>query len=392
MKSSIFSAKFYEPLIAIAILKQSNLKTKKTNKSIHTLAAELPNMGYCFAVLVKVSRSFAVVIQQLPPGLRESVALFYLILRVLDSIEDDMNLPLPEKEKWLRNFHRHCADKDLNLSHIGDQPEYRALLQHYHKIAGAFQMLPPNVQNIIADISKQMGNGMADFLHQKIKNFNDYNLYCHYVAGLVGQGLTQLFIDADYENESLRNMMQEADEMGILLQKTNIIRDYAEDYPLGRYFLPENVWQKIAPDYGYFHHYADTKCVQFFHTLLLDALHHIPQCMQYLMQIKNRAVFKFCAIPQVMAFFTLAALFSEKNAGKQTIKISKIKAAHLMVYTENIHRVFDFLNDALLLIEEKVKKDDPLANEILEQTNQLKTMLKNKSFVVKKQFGAQLIK
>ena len=43
-----------------------------------------------------------------------------------------------------------------------------------------------------------MGNGMADYILDEEFNVNgvatveDYNLYCHYVAGLVGEGLTNL--------------------------------------------------------------------------------------------------------------------------------------------------------------------------------------------------------
>ncbi len=38
----------------------------------------------------QVSRSFAVVIQQLPQELQDPVCIFYLVLRGLDSVEDDM--------------------------------------------------------------------------------------------------------------------------------------------------------------------------------------------------------------------------------------------------------------------------------------------------------------
>lgn len=34
--------------------------------------------------------------------------------------------------------------------------------------------------------------------------------------------------------------------MGLFLQKTNIIRDYLEDYVDGRAFWPQDVWKKYA--------------------------------------------------------------------------------------------------------------------------------------------------
>ena len=45
---------------------------------------------FCDEMLVKVSRSFAAVIRQLPRGLCMDILIFYLALRALDTIEDDM--------------------------------------------------------------------------------------------------------------------------------------------------------------------------------------------------------------------------------------------------------------------------------------------------------------
>ncbi len=45
---------------------------------------------------------------------------------------------------------------------------------------------------MITDITKGMGEGMADFIEKKVLSIEDYDLYCHYVAGLVGIGLSQV--------------------------------------------------------------------------------------------------------------------------------------------------------------------------------------------------------
>ena len=45
---------------------------------------------FCDDMLGKVSRSFAAVIRQLPKGLCLDILIFYLALRALDTIEDDM--------------------------------------------------------------------------------------------------------------------------------------------------------------------------------------------------------------------------------------------------------------------------------------------------------------
>lgn len=48
------------------------------------------NIKFCDDMLGKVSRSFAAVIRQLPEGLCVEILIFYLVLRGLDTIEDDM--------------------------------------------------------------------------------------------------------------------------------------------------------------------------------------------------------------------------------------------------------------------------------------------------------------
>ena len=61
----------------------------------------------------RARRSFAVVIQQLPnqpTRLRDAVCVFYLVLRALDTVEDDMLLSVETKLPILKHFHEHIQD------------------------------------------------------------------------------------------------------------------------------------------------------------------------------------------------------------------------------------------------------------------------------------------
>lgn len=51
------------------------------------------------------------VIQQLPEGLRDAVCVFYLVLRALDTVEDDMALDPDVKVPLLRCFHEKSYDR-----------------------------------------------------------------------------------------------------------------------------------------------------------------------------------------------------------------------------------------------------------------------------------------
>jgi farnesyl-diphosphate farnesyltransferase len=69
-----------------------------------------------------------------------------------------------------------------------------------------------------------------------------YNLYCHYVAGLVGHGLSALFSASGLEDPTLVQEKSISNSMGLFLQKTNIIRDYKEDIEQGRTWWPKEIW------------------------------------------------------------------------------------------------------------------------------------------------------
>jgi len=67
----------------------SNLVVPKAGAA-GTAAGEASDLVFCDRILGLVSRSFAAVIRQLPAEMVLDVLLFYLVLRALDTIEDDM--------------------------------------------------------------------------------------------------------------------------------------------------------------------------------------------------------------------------------------------------------------------------------------------------------------
>ena len=61
--------------------------------------------------------SFAIVIQQLPRELQDVVCVFYLALRALDTIEDDMAIPTDDKVPRLQRFHLDMVDRQAAVWH-----------------------------------------------------------------------------------------------------------------------------------------------------------------------------------------------------------------------------------------------------------------------------------
>jgi farnesyl-diphosphate farnesyltransferase len=368
--------KFAE-LRAMFRVKYGSYSVNVPQKKLDELAFEMADIEFCYAALDKVSRSFAMVIRQLPDELRTPVCIFYLTLRGLDTIEDDMQLPLNEKLMLLKNFHRECSKEKLSFQNIGDTEDYRNLMQHYYKVARAFNRLHPKYKSVIKNICQTMGEGMADFAERKVITAADYDLYCHYVAGLVGYGLSGLFSASGYEDERLKEQLHISNAMGLLLQKTNITRDYHEDMLQGRIFWQEAGWKKYAHDFSWFaqnpHHPDALNCLV---EMVNDALRHVPDCLHYLGLLRNEKVFCFCAIPQVMALATLAEIYANPKVFSQNVKIGKGTGARIITETNDMLSVKTFFEKSLQLMERKMNRQLPASAETKKLLQQIRTELK----------------
>ncbi len=333
---------------------------KSYSAQLPVLAKRVSDREFCYATLTKVSRSFAVVIQQLPQELKDPVCVFYLVLRGLDSIEDDMTYPAEHRLPLLRNFHEKLDVPHWNIKGVGDSEDYRTLLANFDKVLKVYQRLDKGYRDVIADICEKMGNGMADYADRKVVTLQDYNDYCYYVAGLVGIGLSSLFSASGKESHQLKDEYELANSMGLLLQKTNISRDYYEDLNLGRSFWPKQIWGKYADRLEELQKFPSSpESLACINELVTDALTHVGNCILYLNMIRNPEVFRFCAIPQVMAMATLAKIYNNPDVFTEVVKIRKGVAAKLMLKTNNMEQVRKSMLRFVEVIRNKLNESDP---------------------------------
>ncbi len=360
LKDLYQSALFPSEIKAMLKIKMEGQKFAPSKLSLEELATINTDKEFCYSALNKVSRSFAMVIQQLPEDLKDAVCVFYLVLRALDTVEDDMKFP--ENEKWplLREFYKKSYDENFKLTGVGDQDNYTVLLENYPKVTRVFKSLHPSYQHVIADICYKMGNGMADFSEKKVHSIEDYDLYCYYVAGLVGIGLSGLFSASGAELPQLKNEHKLSNSMGLLLQKTNIIRDYCEDLEGDRVFWPTEVWKKYNSELDFFHkNPTHPKSLACLNELVTDALRHVPDALSYMASLRNKQVFRFCAIPQVMAIATLSKVYNNPMVFTSNVKIRKGLAAKLMMETHNMDDVYEYFDQFAREILRKLPANDP---------------------------------
>lgn len=162
----------------------------------------------------------------------------------------------------------------------------------------------------------------------EVNSIEDYDLYCHYVAGLVGEGLSGLFAQSGKERDWIAQQLTLSNSMGMLLQKTNIFRDIKEDVEEGRGFWPKAIYGKhgfnnmkeiIDPA-------REKEALFAASEMVLDALRHAVDALDYMTLLKCQSVFNFVSIPAVMAIATLERCFMNPDIFKKVVKIRRGEA------------------------------------------------------------------
>jgi len=224
---------------------------------------------------------------------------------------------------------------------------------------------------------------MHSFITKDVNSIQDYNLYCHYVAGIVGQGLTRLFVAYKLNNlKDIDNDIDLSNQMGLFLQKVNIIRDFIQDIYEERVFWPKHVYSKYVDSLEEFkkieNRHLAVKCAN---DLIDDALTHIPSCLEYLKRIyneeqknKTQGIFTFCAIPQVMAIATLYECYNNPKMFDGVLKIKKGLACRIMLETKTIDSVYKFFDEYLDMFYcnkklNVIKYKNLLTHEIINSNN-----------------------
>nr|ACX42423.1 squalene synthase [Bupleurum chinense] len=359
------------------------LKLKYAVKHAEKQIPPQPHWAFCYSMLHKVSRSFGLVIQQLGPQLRDAVCIFYLVLRALDTVEDDTSISSEVKVPILMEFHRHIYNSSWHFS-CGTK-EYKILMDEFHHVSNAFLELGKGYQEAIEDITMRMGAGMAKFICKEVESIDDYDEYCHYVAGLVGLGLSKLFHASgaeDLATDALSN------SMGLFLQKTNIIRDYLEDIneiPKSRMFWPRQIWSKYVDkleDLKYEENSA--KAVQCLNDMVTNALIHAEDCLKYMSDLRDPANFRFCAIPQIMAIGTLSLCFNNIQVFRGVVKMRRGLTAKIIDRTKTMSDVYGAFFDFSCLLKAKVDHDDPSAKITLSRLEAIQQTCKNSGTLTKR--------
>ena len=183
----------------------------------------------CERITWEQARNFAYGIRLLPPAKRRALAAIYAFARRIDDLGDG-DLPASDKTAQLeaarQQVHALVAEvKAGSTPATGPDDTDPVLVALAH--AGTHFPIP------LAAFGELIDGCLADVNQATYKTFEDLLWYCRCVAGSIGRLSLGIYGATNPEGQA-----RMADDLGVALQLTNILRDVREDFRNGRVYLP----------------------------------------------------------------------------------------------------------------------------------------------------------
>jgi phytoene synthase len=182
----------------------------------------------CEAITRAQAANFYYGIRLLPHDQRRAMCAAYAFARRVDDIGDGEL----KKDAKLRRLDEAAADlaeleRPGSSAAASDDPVIVALADAH----GRFSLPPGALGELIEGVRMDV-NGVT------YERFEDLVLYCRRVAGAIGRVCLAIFGRIEAPAASRADADALADDLGVALQLTNILRDIREDAENGRVYLP----------------------------------------------------------------------------------------------------------------------------------------------------------
>ena len=300
-------------------------------------------------MLRKVSRTFALSIEQLPPPVCDIITIAYLMFRVADCIEDHDAMPPARKAILLRQwagvlqgrepvqeFVRSIDDLDAD----GD-PEIE-VAQNAHMVLDGLAALEQHPRDILIRHVCDTSLGMARWQEHGpfVEDEAAMDDYMHEVAGRVGYLLTEVF--AWYDPKIAANtetLMKLGREFGLALQTVNIIRGMRKDYERGWVFVPQCMHEEegLTRDSIFLPENRE-RAMRVVARLADKAEQHLANGLAYIMLLPSfsRRIRLFCIWPLLFAVKTLALSRSNPAVISSEAKITRPQVKRIVAISSLI--------------------------------------------------------
>lgn len=274
-----------------------------------------------------VSRTYALLIPMLPEALSAPVGLAYLLMRIIDTLEDDQQIDDQRRAALLASFDNYLqqagdGSNALKPDSLTELPDWRRLgdnTAEQHLMAESAEVLrriaalPTAHSTAVYHCARQMISGVQSMLirsqtsdqpYPAVRTSDDLREYCYYVAGVVGEMLCALM--ADYlRMPSLLHLRGLAVELGIGLQLVNILKDALKDAKQGRRYLP------TSPE-------GDIGVAEIYRMVVQEARKSLQSGVEFVLALPAaaRELRFFCGLPIAWGAMTLARAERDASQGK----------------------------------------------------------------------------
>lgn len=343
----------------------SELQNRPSSQDISTKREDLPGGSeipqkddeFLAAMLAGVSRTFALTIPRLPESLRKVISNAYLLCRIVDTIEDEPNIPAHYKSEFCELFLEILEsgkDPNLLISRLTPMlshhiiPAEQELIRQLHRVVRITKSFSVPQQKALVRCVRIMSEGMIYFQRNAsprgLKDQQEMDKYCYHVAGVVGEMLTELFCLYSTEIACHRQeMFNLSSSFGQGLQMTNILKDIWDDQKRGACWLPRDLFEKKGLDLRAIETLSDDIHFQQGLKQLVAIVHyHLENALKYTLLIPSheKGIREFCLWALGMAMLTIRKIYHNpgftasdqvkisRNSVKATVAISGLAVKH----------------------------------------------------------------
>jgi len=204
----------------------------------HEPASALLAASYdaCYHVARDAGSNFVYAFFLLPKPKRDALTALYAFNRLVDDVSDE-GADLAAKQRGLARWR---TELDEAISGTDQYFDGTAALPLRDDSFNGVEILPALADTVLRYnmppryLHDLISGAEMDLTIRSYPSFPRLKEYCYRVAGTVGLTCTHVFGFRDSRALDL------AEKLGLAFQLTNIIRDVAEDYRLGRVYLPED--------------------------------------------------------------------------------------------------------------------------------------------------------
>ena len=295
-------------------------------------------------LLRSVSRTFYLSVRILPPALRETIGVAYLLARTSDTIADSEGTLPAMRLRRLTDFATMLQSgatpqgianiqRDIQPAHEGD----RALISALPRVLERFGTFKPwewkETTELLSNIIQGQSNDLRKFSEPAqitaLPDADSVEDYTYLVAGCVGEWWTRMSFHhfPRYSARTEQELMPLAASFGKGLQLVNILRDMPADLRAGRCYLPEDELRNAGADpASLLDNPAAAQPV--FEAWMAKARGCLDEAREYISAIRPWRIRFACYLPWKLAMQTLDLM----AATPPLACAEKVKVTRAMVY------------------------------------------------------------